>query len=81
MVRAGNKRGVYHRGETRLLTGAGCSPATVPHGLARLRGGIDTHGQGDADPWLLNNQLLFSPDQQSQDFAQHATPKMRLRIG
>lgn len=43
--------------------------------------GIYTYRQGDAEPWLLNNQLLFSADQQSQDFSKHPTPKMRLRMG
>lgn len=74
-VRTGNKRHVYHRRETRLLMQAGCCTTDIPHGLVRLSRAIYTYRQGDADPWLGNNQLFFSPDQHSQDFRKHTTPK------
>lgn len=56
------------------------APQTSPRpGLAGQ--GIYTYRQGGAKPWLLNNQLLFSAHEESQDFSKHPTPKMRLQIG
>jgi len=81
LEKAGNKRCVYHRGERRFLKQAGCYTTNIPRRLVGVYRDIYTYRQGDVDPWLVNNQLLFSPDQQSQDFSKHVTPEMCLWIG